>query len=836
MSSEIIDDIRVSTIEIASDSGLNLSNFNARLKHTGAGTFTLTSTSALDNAISIDLPNGGLDVNVEKTIDFKSLDSTETAITLQALAGGIGITAIRNIQLTSANENINLNTQVGDINLESMNTINLYTQIGDINLESNNSINIASGLSDCGAINIFAPYGGMNTYAQNILNSCGLTAFFPFNKEKTNISPQLSNIMNKISPNKNLVGLQQDKLNANELLCPVGVYSQAADYVMAIITDRSSRPIDNETPGFFLVSVDSATIINAVGASGTPGMTGYINSDLILYSEGHIILDAAGYSGILINTNNSTPIAMGTTESHVTVNGDLTVEGNLTVNGDTVQNNVTVFTSEDPVFYLNNGITNINNTSDIGFIGKRGNYENVGWIWKESQDEWIAIGTDSNGVDNIDNDINDYKPARFGGLNVVSDTSRGPTSTVFNVDVNGKIDINTTTIGGINIGNIYSNSPINIGTSSSNITINSNNYNLFSNSNIGITAVGNLNIGTTGSLNITSVGNQNIFSQSNIGITAVGNLNIGTTGSLNITSVGNQNIFSQSNIGITAVGNLNIGTTGSLNITSVAGANITNTGNSSVALVVNQNGSGQDVAIFKDNGITALIVKDGGNVGINKTNPAYPLDVNGTANATSIYQAGFLLVPTGAMMPYAASIAPNGWLLCDGSAFSRTTYLTLYSLIGTTYGNGDGVNTFNLPNLKGRTIFGVNGSDPSFSLGVTGGSKTATLTTNELPEHTHTGTTNSSGSHTHGITDPGHKHTMTTVNDDFNNSGGSNPSFAADSAGSITWNNVINNNITGITINAGGDHTHSFTTGSAGSSNSFSILNPYITLNYIIKY
>lgn len=85
MATEIIDDIKVSTIEISSESGLNLSNYDARLKHTGAGTFTLTSTSLLDNAISIYLPNGGLDVDVEKTIDFKALDTTENSITLQAL-------------------------------------------------------------------------------------------------------------------------------------------------------------------------------------------------------------------------------------------------------------------------------------------------------------------------------------------------------------------------------------------------------------------------------------------------------------------------------------------------------------------------------------------------------------------------------------------------------------------------------------------------------------------------------------------------------------------------------------------------------------------------------
>jgi microcystin-dependent protein len=766
MATEIVDDIKVSTIEISSESGLNLSNYDARLKHTGAGTFTLTSTSLLDNAISIYLPNGGLDVDVEKTIDFKALDTTENSITLQALAGGVGITAVKNIRLTSTTE-----------------SINLITDVGDINFESTSSINIVSGLSDCDAINVVASLGGINTFAQNILTSCGQEPFFPFNKAKTDISPQLSNIMNKISPHKEIISLQQDKLNANSLLCPVGVYSQVADYLMATIAERSYSNIDNNTPGVILASINSATVINAVGVSGLQGETGYINSDLILYTEGALMMDSSGVSGLLIGTNYTVPISVGTTANTTTINGDLTVSGNFTVNGYSVQNNVTVFTSEDPVFYLNTGCTDVND-KNIGFIGERGTAENVGWVWKESADEWIAFGTDSNGVDNINTDVNNYRPARFGGLNVVSDTSRGPTATVFNVDVNGQININTDSTS-INIGNTYSDVPINIGTTSSNIKINSNNFNLFSQSDIGIT------------------------------------------------SNNNCNIFSQSNIGITAVGNINIGTTGSVNITTISGNSITNTGDS-VALSVNQQGTA-DIVNFKDNNTSALIVKDGGTVGINTSTPSssYKLDVNGNSNVSSgVYQAGFLLVPPGSIMPYVASSAPGGWLLCDGQSVSTTTYATLFSLIGYTYGGSGG--SFNLPNMKGRMIVGFNSSDSNFdSLGETGGSKTATLTTNELPAHTHTGTTDSSGSHSH------------TYNDAyFAEAGGSGSSIygtnaATDADNNFRWRTAAGgSSLTPEDINTstGGAHTHTFTTASSGSGNSFSIMNPYITLNYIIKY
>lgn len=66
------------------------------------------------------------------------------------------------------------------------------------------------------------------------------------------------------------------------------------------------------------------------------------------------------------------------------------------------------------------------------------------------------------------------------------------------------------------------------------------------------------------------------------------------------------------------------------------------------------------------------------------------------------------LTPTGTILPYAGSVAPStSWLLCNGQAVSRSTYSALYSLIGITYGAGDGITTFNLPDLRGRTIVGV---------------------------------------------------------------------------------------------------------------------------------
>lgn len=64
-------------------------------------------------------------------------------------------------------------------------------------------------------------------------------------------------------------------------------------------------------------------------------------------------------------------------------------------------------------------------------------------------------------------------------------------------------------------------------------------------------------------------------------------------------------------------------------------------------------------------------------------------------------------IPVGAVMPYGGSSAPTGWLLCNGSAVSRTTYAALFAILSTTYGVGDGSTTFNLPDLQGRMPLGA---------------------------------------------------------------------------------------------------------------------------------
>jgi microcystin-dependent protein len=95
--------------------------------------------------------------------------------------------------------------------------------------------------------------------------------------------------------------------------------------------------------------------------------------------------------------------------------------------------------------------------------------------------------------------------------------------------------------------------------------------------------------------------------------------------------------------------------------------------------------------------------------------------------------------PSGAILQFAGSSAPANWLLCDGSLVSRTTYATLFGVVGTNYGAGDGSTTFKLPDMRGRVPIGA-GQGSSLTnrvIAATGGAETHTLLESEMPSHTH---------------------------------------------------------------------------------------------------
>lgn len=101
------------------------------------------------------------------------------------------------------------------------------------------------------------------------------------------------------------------------------------------------------------------------------------------------------------------------------------------------------------------------------------------------------------------------------------------------------------------------------------------------------------------------------------------------------------------------------------------------------------------------------------------------------------------------------SDTPAGWLECNGQAVSRSTYASLFSAVGTRFGNGNGVSTFNLPNETGRVSIGAGAGYPQDQ---TGGQASTSLTVENLPPHTHSinhnhaaANTSSAGTHTHEL-------------------------------------------------------------------------------------
>ena len=203
-------------------------------------------------------------------------------------------------------------------------------------------------------------------------------------------------------------------------------------------------------------------------------------------------------------------------------------------------------------------------------------------------------------------------------------------------------------------------------------------------------------------------------------------------------------------------------------------------------------------------------------------------------------------MPVGTILHFAGSSAPPGYLLGNGVAVSRTTYAALFAVTGTTYGVGDGSTTFNPPNCAGKALYGAGGALTSMAntIGATGGAETTTISSANLPAHTHGSgslATDTSGSHSHSVTDPGHTH-YTTFND--NNGGVATYSIdlqtPADATAGTTYANVFisDSSVTGISIPSGGTHSHGVTgtTGSTGSGTAATTLSPALIVNCIVKY
>lgn len=114
-------------------------------------------------------------------------------------------------------------------------------------------------------------------------------------------------------------------------------------------------------------------------------------------------------------------------------------------------------------------------------------------------------------------------------------------------------------------------------------------------------------------------------------------------------------------------------------------------------------------------------------------------NANGALNAVN---AAFALamgavVPIGAVLPFYGTYPPKNWLLCYGQEVSRTDYRALFDAIGTSAGGGNGSTTFNVPDLRGKVIYGQGAQNFSQNTGATVGETHHQLTINELPAHGH---------------------------------------------------------------------------------------------------
>lgn len=172
-------------------------------------------------------------------------------------------------------------------------------------------------------------------------------------------------------------------------------------------------------------------------------------------------------------------------------------------------------------------------------------------------------------------------------------------------------------------------------------------------------------------------------------------------------------------------------------------------------------------------------------------------DVDTHIANSSIHQQGHI----GAMEFIAYSSADTNFLLCDGTAVSRTTYATLFAKIGTAFGTGDGSTTFNLPNMKGKSPIGVDSGIAAINaVGKTAGSWDHT---HSVPAHTHTvaSHTHDMGNHTHQV--GAHSHTIPT----HVHWVGGHYHFATANGGDIN-------------ITSSGAHTHTYEAKEGGSNGS----------------
>ena len=196
--------------------------------------------------------------------------------------------------------------------------------------------------------------------------------------------------------------------------------------------------------------------------------------------------------------------------------------------------------------------------------------------------------------------------------------------------------------------------------------------------------------------------------------------------------------------------------------------------------------------------------------------------------ATTLYAEA----PIGSIIPFGGTTAPDGFLLCQGQAVSRTTYAELFAVIGTSFGGGDGSTTFNVPDLREATTKGVGLSGKSSNHYDTDGVVLGEFVEDRIKSHTHTMNHTHTFSGTTGAMNSNASHTHTTNGFESVNV----PKSGFGYAGYLNGTGTQTTNATNT------DHTHNYSgttsgasTSTTGSTGSATTEVKAVGVNYIIK-
>jgi microcystin-dependent protein len=176
-------------------------------------------------------------------------------------------------------------------------------------------------------------------------------------------------------------------------------------------------------------------------------------------------------------------------------------------------------------------------------------------------------------------------------------------------------------------------------------------------------------------------------------------------------------------------------------------------------------------------------------------------------------------IPTATIVPWSSASVPSGFLECDGAAVSRSTYSALFAVVGTTYGAGDGSTTFNTPNLADNVPIGKSGTK---ALASTGGANTVAVT---AAGNVGGSTANASLSEAQ-LASHTHENNLATPATPWISRYKINPQLPSRPDNISTINQ---------SAGSGSGHSHNMSATFSGSAVNAAIVQPYLTLIYIIK-